>query len=405
MTSKQMSFDREALFEAVWKEPMTKLAKRYSISDVGLRKICVALEVPVPPRGYWAKLAHGKAPARPVLPPSGVSPRYTRTCSTMEDDPALEQRVAQERARKESNPESESAARIPEKVSRKPHLETLTPVKQLRRSKAVNGAITLYGTTWADVTVSPSEVHRACLLIELFAHAVVAAGATFVETRAALPPGPSRTTRGRSGERNCIMLHAQEYVLRIREYLTQELIPRSPRRKAQSAQSEPDFEAATPQYRFLPTGRLRLSVVTTISGYEHQKIEDTSSSQVEARLPALVNRLEEAALRFRVQAEIRADKARERERLSREWQIQKEARDKLLHRLAGLEEMAKNLDRADSLRRLRAKLGASAGLRTDLCEDLELLTKLADWLDPLTHTPWPGIDDVPDSNPYGFSGY
>jgi hypothetical protein len=285
-----------------------------------------------------------------------------------------------------------------------PDPQAMVVLKQLSRSKAVNGAVTLYGTTWADVTVSPGGVGRACLLIELFAHAVAAVGATFVETRAALPTGSSRTTQGRSGERNCFVLHGQEYVLRIRERLTQEPIPELPRNKVRSARSgwEPDFESVTPQYRYLPTGRIRLSVVSTVSSYEHQKTEDASSSPVEARLPALVTRLEEAALRRKVQVDIHAERARERERLSREWQTRKEAKDKLLHRLASLEEMAKNLDRAQSLRRLKAKLEASAGLRTDLCEDLELLTKLADWLDPLTHAPWPGIDDVPDRNPYGL---
>jgi hypothetical protein len=74
MVWKQQSFERQSLYEAVWKDPITKLAKQYSISDVGLRKICVTLEIPIPPRGYWAKLAHGKATQRPLLPPSEVKP-------------------------------------------------------------------------------------------------------------------------------------------------------------------------------------------------------------------------------------------------------------------------------------------------------------------------------------------
>lgn len=402
MAWKQMSFDREALFEAVWKEPMTRLAKQYSISDVGLRKICVALDVPVPPRGYWAKLAHGKAPARPALPPSDVSPRYTRTYSTIECDPALEQRIARERKLKGRKPEAESGS-ISEMVPGKPHPQATVCVKQLRGIKAINGAIILYGVTWADVTVSPNEAGRACLLIELFAHAMASVGATFVVTRAALQPAPARTTGHRSGERNCIALHGQEYVLRIRERLTQELMPRSSHNKAPSARSrwEPDFEAITPQYRYLATGAIRLSVVSTISSYEHQKAEDTSTSRIEAKLPALVARLEEAALRCKVQADMVAERVRERERLSHEWQMRKEVKDAFLQKLAGLEEMARNLDRAESLRRLKTRLEAFADRRTDLCRDLELLTKLADWLDPSTHAPWPEIDDVPDRNPYG----
>jgi hypothetical protein len=44
-------FQREELYEQVWTDPVTKVAKRYAISDVGLRKICVDLEVPLPPVG------------------------------------------------------------------------------------------------------------------------------------------------------------------------------------------------------------------------------------------------------------------------------------------------------------------------------------------------------------------
>jgi hypothetical protein len=48
---------------------MTKLAPRYGLSDNGLRKVCVSLEIPVPPRGYWAKLAAGHKVKRIALPP------------------------------------------------------------------------------------------------------------------------------------------------------------------------------------------------------------------------------------------------------------------------------------------------------------------------------------------------
>jgi hypothetical protein len=44
--------NREELYEQVWSTPMTKLAKQYQISDVGLAKICKKLKIPVPGRGY-----------------------------------------------------------------------------------------------------------------------------------------------------------------------------------------------------------------------------------------------------------------------------------------------------------------------------------------------------------------
>jgi len=65
-----IEFKREPLYEEVWQTPITQLAKKYGLSDNGLRKICVALNVPLPPRGYWAKRAVGKSARRPALPAS-----------------------------------------------------------------------------------------------------------------------------------------------------------------------------------------------------------------------------------------------------------------------------------------------------------------------------------------------
>lgn len=67
-----MKISREALYDRVWSTPMSRLAKEFDISDVGLAKSCRKNGIPTPPVGYWAKKAHGKAPARPPLPPSDI---------------------------------------------------------------------------------------------------------------------------------------------------------------------------------------------------------------------------------------------------------------------------------------------------------------------------------------------
>jgi len=51
---------RAELFEKVWSMPMTKAAAELGLSDVGLKKVCDRYRVPVPGRGYWAKVAAGK---------------------------------------------------------------------------------------------------------------------------------------------------------------------------------------------------------------------------------------------------------------------------------------------------------------------------------------------------------
>jgi hypothetical protein len=63
-----MDFTRRELYELVWTEPLTKLGRRFGISDVGLAKACRRANVPVPPRGYWARLAAGQSIDRTSLP-------------------------------------------------------------------------------------------------------------------------------------------------------------------------------------------------------------------------------------------------------------------------------------------------------------------------------------------------
>lgn len=47
---------------------MRTLAQRFNISEVGLRKACQRSRIPLPPAGYWAKVAAGKRVTQPPLP-------------------------------------------------------------------------------------------------------------------------------------------------------------------------------------------------------------------------------------------------------------------------------------------------------------------------------------------------
>jgi len=62
--------DRWRVYEAVWSKPIAKVARRYGMPAVDLLRACKELEVPTPPRGYWArKKASEPVPRRPRLPP------------------------------------------------------------------------------------------------------------------------------------------------------------------------------------------------------------------------------------------------------------------------------------------------------------------------------------------------
>lgn len=83
-----VTLNREQLYELVWSEPIQRLAAKFGLSDVGLAKNCRAMHIPLPPRGYWARLRAGQKPA--VTPyfrakAAGVSDGGCRGAFRLED--------------------------------------------------------------------------------------------------------------------------------------------------------------------------------------------------------------------------------------------------------------------------------------------------------------------------------
>jgi hypothetical protein len=97
---------REELYEQVWSVPIWKLCEQYGLSDNGLRKTCKRLNVPVPSRGYWAKVEAGHKVRKAALPREAkqsvaqihVTPKPVRAEADDADDTWLAERVAFERA-------------------------------------------------------------------------------------------------------------------------------------------------------------------------------------------------------------------------------------------------------------------------------------------------------------------
>jgi hypothetical protein len=54
------TFNRIEIYELVWKEPLSVLAKTYLMSDNGFRKLCKRLNIPIPKNGHWQKVKFNK---------------------------------------------------------------------------------------------------------------------------------------------------------------------------------------------------------------------------------------------------------------------------------------------------------------------------------------------------------
>lgn len=97
---------REALYEMVWSEPMLRVAAQFGVSSSYMARVCTLLNLPRPERGYWAKLAVGKAPKQPPLPEprpgdalewtrDGALPKRTRTLPRPPDQTPRRKRTVQ----------------------------------------------------------------------------------------------------------------------------------------------------------------------------------------------------------------------------------------------------------------------------------------------------------------------
>lgn len=78
---------REALHALVWARPLAEVAAELGLSRTGLAKMCDRLDVPCPPRGYWARLRKGEPAATPALAAASPAPdgkRIRRRLDTAE---------------------------------------------------------------------------------------------------------------------------------------------------------------------------------------------------------------------------------------------------------------------------------------------------------------------------------
>lgn len=87
-------YRREVLYKEVWQFPVTEVAKKYSVSDVAIHKICKSLDIPTPPPGYWAKRRAGKDVTIPPLPKSDKSGVKTGSRTQKIYTQSIEEQVA-----------------------------------------------------------------------------------------------------------------------------------------------------------------------------------------------------------------------------------------------------------------------------------------------------------------------
>jgi hypothetical protein len=130
-----VTVSRERLYKQVREKPMSRLAADYGISGNGLAKICDRLQIPYPPRGYWAKKAAGQKVIQYRLPePADDTPSDVTISPT--PPPAPPPQLPKEAEDKlNAARERTKAVVVPERLGR-PHAIIAGWIDERRRQRA-----------------------------------------------------------------------------------------------------------------------------------------------------------------------------------------------------------------------------------------------------------------------------
>jgi hypothetical protein len=380
MAHRTTVFEREPLYAEVWKEPVSAVAKRYRISDVALRKICLKLGVPVPPLGYWAKVAAGQQPRVTKLPENHKGD--TRYVRSYYEDPE----------------EGERQARIEKLTVAHPHAQVTAPVlkasldechpavrRTARSLKALaregRGLLHSAGEDVFELSVSAANKERALLAIDAVLTSALAAGASLVKA-------------AKSGGRMHLKLQDEHFRLQIGE--PSERSERELTREEVKLKREGKLYYIPDRYKFTPTGKIKLQVFDP-DGYSPLfTLSDGSTAPLERRLDDVVPMLFAKATELRVRREMREEEHKrwEAARLRREARERRQQKE--LERLKKTEEWVSNWRRAEDLRAFASALeqstseDAESNVRT--ASEVAWIRNAADWLDPLVEMTWPAVD-------------
>lgn len=167
---------RQALYDQVWAQPMTKVAKEYGISNVALAKICKKLNVPCPWRGYWRRKETGKSVKPLPLPPNSDPTKQVATIHRTIRPDAVVQMSEDAVLRINTEEAAEQKIEVPDRLT-SPHHLLKVHLEEWRSAKVDD-----YGAIWAgdirqlNIRVSPKSLARAVRIMDTIFKALEARG-------------------------------------------------------------------------------------------------------------------------------------------------------------------------------------------------------------------------------------
>lgn len=330
---------RRDLYDLVWSKPMSTLAIEFGMSDRGRAKVCGRHRIPVPPRGYWAKVAAGE---RPKVPPflewkdRSLDQVIVRGAISSLPDSIAELAMKRKAERQGRVPSEKAASDVPLSMVAIPHPTVAKTAKALRTKKPdSDGVVSATGQGHCGVIVSSTCTERAVVILDGLARGLEGSGLTLI------PEGDKMSLKRGTDALSFTLL---ERTKRVKYIPSPEELAREERRKEKQARSRRrnDWDSSPfgysppwPEYVTEWTGELVFAMDVWADGLR-KTWGDGKIQRIERLVPDIVAGIELVLEFIRVRREEREDRERKWQELQRRRKLAQARKEREEKRLAHL---------------------------------------------------------------------
>lgn len=372
-------YERETLYEEVWNNPVTKVAEKYGVSDVMIHKVCKALEVPVPPRGYWAKKEAGQPTEKAPLPDStgNMTKLGNRTASTADKDTA----AIDESLDFLSDDERFGVAKCALQISVDPKKRKLHPVLMRHKteceawSKKLQSMDQMSKNTYAYRELK-NNTPSFCgsVSIETFVRLYRILDALYSaieELGGSINSDLSVQIRGEH-----VRFSVSETQEQVKHALTKEEQKKLEQYEKDKKLYKYTYEPKFQKYDYLPTGKL------TFTAYRGGYIKDTTSVGLENRVGEILISLYMESEAVRIEREAKEAAIRKAEEEKRQKELRRQCYNDEIDKLNTLKQEAADFETSCRIRAYIAAIECKPDISDEQKEWINWAKAKADWYDP-----------------------
>lgn len=386
-------YERETLYQEVWRYPVVDVAQTYGVSDVMIHKICKKLNIPTPPPGYWAKKRAGQALTMIPLPkesehtvyPFNGIPQTDDNGQPLTDVDQFEDYTARERNTGDgldflSSDEYEKLILTANSICVTESKHKLHPVLQNHKKifsdwskQYTRDETSAWPKRWQDpedepafwASVSQKGLPRVYSLLDALYRAVESMGGAVrkeleLEIRGEVVP--FEITEGQT---------KVPHVLTTKE---QREMDRYEKEKLRSSWvSEPKIR----KYDYISNG------ILTIRVRPSEYYRDSQNKLLEMRLGEILLDLYRESETVRIKRKEREAEQRRKEEEARQRELHRQRKIQEIARFKALENEAEDYEKACKLRAYIAAVESDSTLSAEKEEWIAWAKAKADWLDPL----------------------